>query len=268
MIVACLKWTARPGADDDDRFAGVSTADQAALEVALTLSAHLGDDTEVTAIAVGPVGAERALRDALACGAARAVRIDAPTGLGSADVGAAIAHVVASAQVVVCGDYSIDRGSGSVPAYVAHHLGAAQALGLVSVQIGSGGATDHLAAVRRLDGGRREVLQVPLPCVLSVEGSVATLRRAGLRAALTSRTTPVDVVPFSMAAHPGPSPIVTPFRPRARVMPAPSGDDVLARLRALTDTGAAPARGEVVTLPADEAAARIVRALRDWGYLD
>jgi electron transfer flavoprotein beta subunit len=268
MIVACLKWTARPGAPDqvDDRFAGVSAADQAALEVALGLAGHLG--VEVTAIAVGPAGAERALRDALACGASRAVRIDAPTGLGSADVGGAIAHAVAGAEVVVCGDYSLDRGTGSVPAFVAHHLGAAQALGLVSVHIGSGGSSDHLAAVRRLDGGRREVLQVPLPCVLSVEGSVATLRRAGLRASLTSRTAPVEVVPCTVPVHAGPSAIVTPFRPRARVMPAPSGDDVLARLRALTDTGAAPARGEVVTAPPDEAAERIVRALREWGYLD
>ena len=268
MIAACLKWTARPGAPDqaDDRFAGVSPADQAALEVALTLAGHLG--TEVTAIAVGPAGAERALREALACGATRAVRIDAPDGLGSADVGAAIAQAVKGADVVICGDYSLDRGTGSVPAFIAHRLGVAQALGLVSLQIGGAGSIDHLAAVRRLDGGRREVLEVPLPCVLSVEGSVASLRRAGLRASLVTRNAMVEVVPCPVPVHAGAAAIVTPFRPRARVMAAPGGDDVLGRLRALTDTGAAAAHGEVVTLPPDEAAERIVRALRDWGYLD
>lgn len=267
MIAACLKWTARPGAPDqaDDRFAGVSPADQAALEVALTLAGTLGK--EVTAIAVGPPGAERVLREALACGATRAIRVDAAPGLRSADAAAAIAHVVAGADVVVCGNVSLDRGTGSVPAFIAHHLGVVQALGLVAVQVGSDGSVDHLAAVRRLDGGRREVLSVPLPCVVSVEGSVASLRRAGLRASLAGRNAAVEVVPCRVPVHPTPASIVTPFRPRARVMPAPAGDDVLERLRALTDTGAAPSHGEVVTLPAPEAAERIVRALREWGYV-
>ena len=37
-----------------------------------------------------------------------------------------------------------------------------------------------LALVRRLDGGRRELLEVEAPAVVSVEGSVATLRRDGI----------------------------------------------------------------------------------------
>jgi hypothetical protein len=35
----------------------------------------------------------------------------------------------------------------------------------------------------------------------------------------------------------------------------------------LTDAGSAPARAETVELPPDEAADRIIDALRDWGYL-
>lgn len=266
VIIACLKWSARPDAPDDDRFAGVSPADQAALETALALGAVRGDD--VVAVSVGPIGAEAALRNALACGAARAVRIELagltePDDADSRDVAAAIAEVASGAEIVVCGDYSLDRGSGSVPAFVAHRLAAAQALGLVGVE-----ATDRatVRAVRRLDGGRREVLDVSAPCVLSVEGSVATLRRAGLKAALASRQASIEVHRTTAIHHPV-SGSTAPYRPRARVLAPPQGSDALDRLRALTDAGGGTHRGETIEAPPAEAAARIVDALRTWGYL-
>lgn len=264
-IVVCVKWTAPPGADvSDDRFAGVSAADQAALETALRLGEVHG--CEVVVATVGPEGADRALRDALACGASRAVRVDAPLEADSRDVAFELAQATGESDVVLCGDYSLDRGSGSVPAFIAHHRHAAQALGLVAVDV-DGCTDDTVHVVRRLDGGRREVLQVPTPCVLSVEGSVASLRRASLRGALASRDAAVEVRIAPPAHHRSAPAIVTPYRPRARVMPAPAGDDPLARLRALTDATGAPARGETVTGTPAEAAARIAQALRDWGYL-
>lgn len=269
MIAACLKWTAPAGEGEvDERFAGVSAADQAALEVALTLAEQLGE--VVTAVVAGPPGADRVLREALACGAHHVVRIDTTTELGSADVARELATVVADAAVaasptvIVCGDSSLDRGSGAVPAFLAHRLGVAQALGLLSVDLVAG----TLTAVRRLDGGRRELLHVPMPCVLSVEGSVASLRRAGLHASLASAAAPIDVHLAAVTEHGPPVGIVTAFRPRARVMPPPTGDDVLGRLRALTDAGAAITHGEHVELEPRAAAEHIVHALRTWGYLD
>jgi electron transfer flavoprotein beta subunit len=280
-IAVCLKWTpARldggPLGPDatDDRFAGVSPADRAALELALRLAERLG--TTVTAISAGPAGAERALRDAIAAGAERAVRLDMAADADSRDVAFELAQALADAAIVLCGDYSLDRGSGSVPAFIAHHRRIAQALGLVDIDIdididigiGIGiGIGTVVHATRRLDGGRREVLAVPLPCVLSVEGSLATLRRAPLPRALASRSAPIDVVAAPPAHHHGAPAIITPYRPRARVMPAPDDHDVLERLRRLTDAGTAPSRGETVVLEPQAAAARIVDALRNWGYL-
>ena len=270
-IAVCLKWTpARldggPLGPDaaDDRFAGISPADRAALELALRLADRLG--TTVTAITAGPAGAERALRDALAAGAERAVRLDMATDADSRDVAFELAQSLADAAIVLCGDYSLDRGSGSVPAFVAHHRRIAQALGLVDIDVDTAtAATVH--ATRRLDGGRRELLAIPLPCVLSVEGSLATLRRAPLPRALASRSAHIDVVATPPAHHHGAPAIVTAYRPRARVMPAPAGELVLDRLRRLTDAGTAPSRGETVVLEPPAAAARIVDALREWGYL-
>ncbi len=275
MIAVCLKWTAAPldggstGPDaNDDRFAGVSPADRAALELALRLAdvRH----TSVTAFAAGPVGAERALRDAIAAGAMRAVRLDMAADADSRDVAFELAQLLADATVVLCGDYSLDRGSGSVPAFIAHHRHVAQALGLVAIDLdraaqAPGDAVIH--ATRRLDGGRRELLEVPTPCVLSVEGSLATLRRAPLRRALASRDAEIEVVRTPPAHHHGAPAIVTPYRPRARVMSAPEGDDPLDRLRRLTDAGTSTVRGETVVLEPRAAAERMIAALRAWGYV-
>ena len=267
-IVACLKWLAQPDAPDDERFAGVSPADRAALEVALTLGEQRGEP--VVVITAGPAGADRALRTAVACGAARVVRIDLPVDAESRDVADALADEIErldsnGASVVLCGDYSLDRGTGSVPAYLAHRLGAAQALGLVAV-VTAGPPARAIRATRRLDGGRREVLDVPMPCVLSVEGSVATLRRAGLRQMLETHSAAVHVVAATPGRH-ATATVVTPYRPRARALAAPAGDQALDRLRALTDAGGTSTRGETVVLAPSDAAARIVQALRNWGYL-
>ncbi|MGH9135111.1 MAG: mycofactocin-associated electron transfer flavoprotein beta subunit [Ilumatobacteraceae bacterium] len=259
-VLVCWKWVAL---DDDERWAGVSAADEAALEVALTLASGAGDDAAVTVAAVGPAAAEASLRDAVARGASRAVRIDSPRGLHSEAVAAALAPFAAGCSWVLCGDYSLDRGSGSVPALVAAHRGVAQALGLVDVDAGTDGP---LRVVRRLDGGRREELSVASPAVLSVEGSVARLRRASLTAELAARAASIEVV--DGPAGPVETPIEQgPYRPRARALPPPSGDDALTRIRALTSSGVEATHGDAVTLDPPQAAARIVQALQEWGYL-
>lgn len=261
-IVACLKWVSHPGEPHDERFAGMSPADQSALEFALRQGELLG--TGITAITVGPPGADKVLRDALACGATRAVRIEAPTTAAGTDVATAIADHLTDVQWVWCGDYSLDRGAGSVPPFIAAHLGAEQALGVIAVTLGDG----SVDAVRRLDGGRRERLHVTAPAVVSVEGATAPLRRAGLQALRAAATAPIEVVPATTPIHLAEF-MVRPYRPRARELPPPAGDTPLERLRVLTDAAAASAaRGETVRLDPADAAARIVQALTDWGYLD
>lgn len=260
-IVVCLKWVAHPGEPHDERFAGMSPADQAALELALLQGESY--ETGITAITVGPAGADKVLRDALAAGARRVVRVDAPTNVLSADVAAAIAATVPDATWVWCGDYSLDRGTGSVPAFLAGQLLARQALGVIDVTFGG----DVVNATRRLDGGRREMLHVTAPAVVSVEGATAHMRRAGLGALRAAGRTPVEVVSPSTPIDVEHA-VVRPYRPRARALSAPAGQSALDRLRVLTDSSTASAvRGETVELEPAAAAARIVSALRDWGYL-
>lgn len=270
VIAVCWKWVATGG---DERWAGVSEADRAALEVGLTLAAASGDTVRV--VSAGGSGAERGLREALAIGAASAGHIDISPDASSVAVARALASAVTGASWVVCGDVSADRGSGSVPAFIAAELGVAQALGLLDVTLDAA-SLGCVRATRRLDLGRREVLDVASPAVLSVEGGAAHLRRASLPGELAARTAPIEVIAGSAAGpgagsgggsdHSEHADAVHPYRPRARAMPAPAGA-ALSRVLQLTDAGGATSAHEVVTLDPAAAATRILTTLTDWGYL-
>ncbi len=271
-VVACVKWVdLRPEIDlltgavhTSDRTSGWSAADAAAVEMAL----RIGDawDRPVAVCCVGPESARRGLEELLATGVRTAVLIEAPSAVSSDSVAAALVEQIrgiGDVVAVLCGDYSSDRGSGSVPAFVSRGLGAAQALGLVAVDP----AEDRRVLVtRRLGGGRSERLELTAPMVLSVEGSVVSLRRGSLSGALAARREDA-VVTVADASFPQPHPVTTrPMRPRARALPAPLAVD--ARTRIVSITGALVDRTppRTITVGPDEAADAILEALTSWGY--
>ncbi|MEK7293271.1 MAG: mycofactocin-associated electron transfer flavoprotein beta subunit [Actinomycetota bacterium] len=270
FIAACMKWVSgRPEIDPlsgevrlpSGRFGGVSAADQAALEVALQLGSQRS--MHVIAIAVGDSQCEAALRDALAAGAQRAIRIDASRSLSSAETAQVLALALGDAALILCGDYSFDRGSGSVPAFLAAELGISQALGVVSLMTHA----EDITATRRLDGGRREHLRVGDRAVISVEGSVAQLRRASLTSTLTARISDIRVIPSSTTARQVNS-TTKPFRPRPRTLDRPVGDTALERLHSITNVSLSSTRGEQIELSAAKSATYILETLARWGYLE
>ena len=264
-IAVCLKWINASGQPDtdqpDERFMGMSYADQAALEYALRVSEHTNE--EIIVVTAGPVGSDIVLRDALARGAHRAVRIDIDRSSDSAAIARVIAPVVAQCSLIWCGDYSVDRGSGSVPAFIAAQLSCDQALGLVEIEIPSN-AQDSITALRRLDGGRREQLAIHGHAVLSVEGSTARLRRASLKGSMAAKKHDITVIAVSPTAIDNAP--VRPYRPRARAVAAPVGTSALDRVKQITDRSSAKGHGETVHLEPREAAELIVNKLREWGY--
>jgi len=248
----------------DGRSSGLSLADAAALEWALRLGEAWG--LPVTAITAGPPGAQSVLLAAAASGAARLVWVPTEAGAPSEAVAQALAPPLGGAVVVCCGDYSADRGSGSVPAFLAGQLEAAQALGLTGLTPEGAGV---LAGQRRLDGGRRERLRVSAPAVISVEPGAARLRRAplpGLIAASQAaiETAAADAVTGRRRVH---VLHTMPYRPRPRTLPPPSGGSPRDRLLALTgsESGRTPPR--VVRAAPEEAADELIRYLKDQGYL-
>ena len=125
LVVACLKLVdSRPDVDPlsaavrtDARSAGPSPADEAALEWALRLGRAWGLAT--VAVSAGGPAADPMLRDALAAGATGAWRVDVDADAPSADVAAAVAEALRPhPALVVCGAWSLDRGSGAFPAFL------------------------------------------------------------------------------------------------------------------------------------------------------
>ena len=285
VIVAALGWSWRETEVDpltgavsaNRRDRGPNQSELAGLEHALRLGERW--DAQVIAATVGPAEADAMLRDALAAGAAHGLRVEPaswtasprPAGLVGGEQESAVALATALRQycgvpdLVLCGDRAADRATGSFPAFLAASLGSAQALGVVLLEPGD----DHALRVhRRLDGGRREVLMVRPPAVVSVEAAGVRLRRAGLAATLDSDHAVITVArtPAALvrrirvlAAHP--------YRPRPRELPGPTGT---ALRRTLDLTGALAERTPPTVLgplSPDQAAGELLGYLRRHGYL-
>lgn len=299
LIAVCLRFTdLRPTVDPltgavgrELYTAGMSAADTAALERALRIAEAWSGG--VLAVTAGLPAADEPLREIAALGA-DVRRVDWPPSgpdpepLGSAQsylqeladdsrpLAAALVtaiRAVGEPALVLCGDRSSDRGTGALPAAIAHLLGAAQALGLVDLRDDG----DTLIGERRLDGGRRERLRIPRPAVCSVEGAGMRLRRAGLHAILAAAelTVPVsDPAPGpGTGAGAGAGAAVTvragrPYRPRPRVVPPPAGGTPRDRLLQLTGALAAHEPPTIVG-PAgpSEAADALLAFLERNGYL-
>ncbi len=270
-----MKWVGlRPDVDQltgsvatDDRFAGASLADRAALEIALRIAASR--DLRVRVVCVGPPEADRMLRDALAVGATSAQRIDPGLGGAQQPTSAAVAAVLRTAcdgaAMVVCGDWSLDRGSGSVPPMLALLLGLDQACGLVAVEV----QPDALIVERRLDGGRREVLRVTGHAVLSVEGSVASLRRASIAGVLAAKQATIDVVHTAMSTTTVGVRVerVESHRPPPRHLHTNDSSDPRDRVSALLGVGAQRTPPLRMALDPDAAADVIIERLVAWGQI-
>lgn len=235
----------------DELSLGMSKADAAALETALSLS------SDVTAVTVGGPSSDAVLRAAWAAGASKLVRYPPPDAREYA--AAAIAAEAADCDLVLCGVWSLDGGSGSVPALAAAALGAAQALGCASV-VRAGGR--RLEVERRVQGGRLEKLAVSTPAVLSVGPEVAGLRRAGLDRFLGSAGAPVEVRAPAVPVIPVLRPLRTAaYRPRPQLIAPPEGEDGDARVRGLIgENRETRNRVELRTSP-EQAAAEIMARL-------
>lgn len=164
MTVAILlrRALARPGQSDEHEVLG--PCERGALVAGLRVAAALGDDA--IAIAAGPARREdRVLAMALRAGANRAVRlgadgIDDLDYLGLAEALAATVRSV-GADLVTCGDRSIDERTGAIGPALAELLGYAHVTGVVSLTVDG-----PRILCERFGDGRRDKLAVKRPAVL------------------------------------------------------------------------------------------------------
>jgi electron transfer flavoprotein beta subunit len=165
--------------------------DENAIEEALRVK---GDsETEVVVISMGPPPAEDSLRAALALGADRAVLVSDPAAEGADLV--ATAKVLASAlerespDLILFGQQTIDGGGGVLWAAVADHLRLP-----VMSQVSELAVSDGSVRATRQTELADDVIEAPLPAVISVNDAINEPRYASLKGKMGARKKPLEVL--------------------------------------------------------------------------
>jgi len=177
----------------EDLFYKVNPVDRCAAEVALSLREACG--AEVVYLSYGPPRVEKALRECLAMGGDRAVRVwDAATAAGSQAKAYLLAQAVQSlsADLVLCGSRSFDEGSGETPGALAEFLSLPQVVGVTELELAPDQGRARVS--RKLERGRREAIECPLPALLAVEEGIAQPRYAAMPQRLQAFRAQIEVL--------------------------------------------------------------------------
>jgi len=163
----------------------INPFDENAIEAALQLrEAHGG---EVTVITMGPPQAAEALRQALAMGADKVFLLSDRAFAGSDTLATsytlarAVKHLDAY-DMIVCGKQAFDGDTAQVGPGLAEHLGIPQVTYAIGVEV-----EGKRAKVKRLLDDRFEIVDAPLPCLLTVVKQINEPRHAGLKGVMKAR---------------------------------------------------------------------------------
>ncbi|MBZ5588306.1 MAG: electron transfer flavoprotein subunit beta/FixA family protein [Acidobacteriia bacterium] len=163
----------------------VSPYDEYALEEAIRLKEAKGGS--VTVLTYGPERAQQGLRECLARGADAAVHIKG--GEGTFGDSLAIAKVLAAAirktgpfDILFAGIKGVGSDNALVGAMVAELLDLPHVTGAVKLEIGDG----TIAAHREIEGGA-EVVEAPLPCLITAQKGLNEPRYPSLKGIMASK---------------------------------------------------------------------------------
>lgn len=166
----------------------VSPFDEYALEAAIRLKEKSGGD--VTVLTFGPDRAQQALREALARGATKAIHVKGESAdadsLGIAKVLAAAIKTVPH-DVVFLGKQGVGTDNGLVGPMLAELLGYPQVNVVTHVDVGDGKLTAH----REIEGAS-EVLEAPLPAIVTAQKGLNEPRYASLKGIMAAKKVVVD----------------------------------------------------------------------------
>ena len=177
--------------DDSKAHRIVSTYDLNAIEAA----AQLADGGRVVAVTAGPADIDdsKLKKGILARGVDELVMIadDACADLDAHATAAMLARLVDgldAADLIVCGDGSADNYAQQVDVQLAARLGLPSVNGATKIEAGSGSVT-----VERTLEDVVEVVEAPLPCVVSVAPDIALPRIPGMKDILAAGKKPMGV---------------------------------------------------------------------------
>ena len=252
--------------------------DLCAVEEALRLREGTGG--RVTVLAPGPPDLEDSLRECLAMGADRVLRVgggDWTREIPPAAAGFVLARVMGDCtwDLALCGETGGAREADPLPAWLSEYLRVPLVTAVTELKLT--GSERGMLLERKLEKGRRQVLECGLPALLTVdpslnqprEGSLPSLLRALEDAVETIEVDPGSVLgllpggvctrnagglqPFS----PPPRPIFTP----ASTLPA------RARIEQMLSGGLAEKGGLPVEGPPGAVVDRMIAFLQEKGFL-
>ena len=176
---------------DIDDFAGY------AVEAALQIN-EKGGGGETVVVAVGPDSVQESLRKAMSMGADRAVQLKADS--VPAD-GLAVAKALAAElkdggfDLILFGKHAFDTSAGVVGTATAELLGLPCVTAVSQLDVSSGRGS----ARRELEGAA-ELVEFPLPAVVTIDEGVARPRYPSLKGIMAAKKKPLESKPAQLGA--------------------------------------------------------------------
>ncbi len=176
----------------------LSPYDEYAVEEALRIKDAAGGTPEVVVLSAGVGDAATQIRKALAMGADRGILLkgDLPfSDASSAASALAGALKELGADLCLTGKQAIDDDGLQVPAYLAQALGWTLVSVVTKLELKDGKALAH----RQVEGGH-EVVEVPLPAVITCQKGLNTPRFASLPNIMKAKKKPLEEKALASAA--------------------------------------------------------------------
>jgi|SRR5688572_5489586 electron transfer flavoprotein beta subunit len=227
-IAVCIKRT--PDSESRFRIAGTgSSIDEAglkfdmddfasyAVEVGLQINEKQGPG-ETVVLAVGPDNVQETLRKAMSMGADRAVHLksDAPVFDGMAVAKALAAELKGgSFDLILFGKYAFDTSGSIVGTATAELLGLPCVTAASKLDVAPGKGT-----ARREIEGAGEMVEFPLPAVVTIDEGIARPRYPSLKGIMAAKKKPLETKPAQL----GPTRVTVksmelpPERPAGRII--------------------------------------------------
>ena len=173
----------------------MSDFDGYAVEAALQMTEKLGTG-EVVVVSLGPDAAQETLRKALSMGAARAIHLKADSiPFDNFAIASALAAELKGGayDLILFGKMSIDSSNGAVGPMTAELLGLPCVPAASKLEIAGGKGT----ARRELEGAY-EMLEFPLPAVVTIDEGIARPRYPSLKGIMAAKKKPLEVKPAQL----------------------------------------------------------------------
>lgn len=250
--------------------------DRSGLEEALRLKNEIGG--EVISITFGPPGAAAAVYTCLASGADRGIHLirDESIANDAFITALALSRAVADlgCDMIMCGTRSSDEGSWQVPPMMAELLSLPQVTSVIKMEVCAGGK--KVRAVRRLERGKREVVECLLPAVIGVEAAIREPRYISVRAHLAATRTEIETPPMKslLKGSEETTPLTrlvsfSPPRPRPKKLAQPDASmDVADRINFILSGGMAKKEdSKLIDGPPEKMATQVIEILKREGAI-